>query len=384
MINIATKSNSTPLARKKKGKGGGGGIDIGDVGGDVAVATVAVCDKGETKELNVLTVEPKVTVVEKAPEPSPKNDIDTVEVTEELNSRYSKLFTDGYLVNIHVSVWGMSANLSEEDLKIEKVSKFIKLGKKMLIDPEHLNVFKNQESKSRRYLYKNSYDFPISDAHFVPKKRLADVLAQLEIFKQEFNTLVDLFLANYEIYKDAVLEHKDYKDIADLLRPLYPDVGVLKKKFGFSISVFELAMPRAFESVNAEEMEKLNTALRGQHERSLEQLEQFVEDSAVSLRAQLSIMCNTILKKIDTQELISKANLNTIKTEIDNFYSLNFLNDTTVAKAVGELETLVNENRNFKTDEENVKLLRTALINVLDKVSGSADIADLRTSYFKA
>ena len=323
-----------------------------------------------------------------------RNNVDSVNISDALRERYNKLFQDGYLVNIHVSVWGMSANLSEDDLKIQKVSKFIKLGKKMLIDPEQLNVFKNIESKGRRYLYKNSYDFPIADAHFVPKKRLSAVFDHLDEIRGEFYAQKRDFLANYETYKEAVLEHEEYKDIKEVLRSLYPTVADLEHKFAFSTSVFELTMPRALEETNIQDLisrdqaevevkKKLEAQLADQHRRSLQQIDRFAEDAVQSLRGQLFSACEAITQKIKSGEIVSKSNISSIKAEIANFHALNFLDDTAVSSEIERLEKLLDGAHNFKTDKNAVATLDQALKCVMDKTDKFSDVSTIRGKYFR-
>jgi len=316
-----------------------------------------------------------------------------VKISADLQAKYDKLFQDGILVNVHISVWGMGARLSKEDLGVEAdIPKLFKLGKKMLIDPEHLNEFKNLESKARRYLYRNSYDFPISDAHFVPKKRYSEVVSQLDKFKTEFGTLVDTFVANYPTYKDEVL--KAYPKIADALRPLYPDVSDIRTKFGFSMASFELSMPRALSDVDIQKLiardeakdevkAKLEAQLKTQHENSVRQLEKFTEDAATTLRTNLVRMCKMITDKIEKKELISKANINTIIAEIDNFRALNFLDDTVVAAEIDRLEEFVTKKHDFKTNKDAIAELENSLMGVLSVAATTTDVSSIRGKYFR-
>lgn len=316
-----------------------------------------------------------------------------VKISAELKEKYDKLFQDGILVNVHISVWGMAANLSKEDLGVEtELPKLYKLGKKMLIQPERLNEFKNAESKARRFLYRNSYDFPISDAHFVPKKRYFEVMEQLNKFKTEFLGLVDGFVENYEEYRDEVLTA--YPDIADVMRPLYPDKSEIKAKFGFSTSSFELSMPRELSEVDIQallgreeakdEVKKAyEEQLKDQYTTSIQQLEKFTEDAAVSLRAKLVNMAKTITEKIESKELISKANINTIREEIENFRALNFLDDAAVAAEIDKLAEIVEGKHNFKKDEDAIAALNTALTDVLVSASTTSDVSTIRGKYFR-
>lgn len=320
--------------------------------------------------------------------------VEPVKLSDELQTKYDKLFQDGVLVNVHISVWGMAANLSKEDLNLQAdLPKLFKLGKKMLIEPERLSAFKNAESKARRYLYRNSYDFPISkDAHFVPKKQYATVLTKLNEFKEEFLKLIDNFVENYYVYRDEVLNA--YPDIADLLRPFYPDVSEIRGKFGFSTSSFELSMPREFSEVDIQKLiardeakdeikKKLEEQMKVQHQTSIAQLEKFTEDAATSLRSKLVAMCKTVTEKIASREIISKANITTIREEIENFRALNFLDDAAVETEITKLAALVEGKHNFKTDQEAIATLNTALNDVLATASTTSDVSSLTGKYFR-
>lgn len=358
------------------------------------VEAIAEAVFGETTPVAVKPATP-VVPVKVTPTPTNKANLYDVNIAEAVKENFTKIFQDGFLVNLRISVWGMCVNLDEKDLKLDKkVSKLIKLGKKMLIEPEHLNEFKNMESKARRYVYRNSFDFPVADAHFVPKKRLSEVLTKLEEFKGEFNTLVTAFVENYDTHKQTILDNPEYADIVDVLKPLYPSAEDVAKKFGFSVSVFELSMPQAMEETNIQKLiageeaktevkNALAEQLRAQHEHSLELLEKFTEDAAIALRGKLVTMCSTIIDKIKNKELISKANINTIAEEIENFRSLNFLSDTAIEKEIAKLEVLITGNNNFKTDQETIDTLSQTLGDVLAKAESVTDVADISGKYFR-
>lgn len=320
--------------------------------------------------------------------------VQNIKISDELKARYDKLFQDGFLVNLHISIWGMGAQLSKEDLKIQDaVPNIFRLGKKMIIEPKHFNSFKNHESKARRYLYQNSYPFHISEAHFIPKRKLLDVLSKLDEFKIEFKELVVKFIENYPTYKDEILAA--YPDVADALRPFYPTTEQLQGKFKFSVVTYELKMPRELGEVDiqqlisrdeakAEVKKKLETQMEEQYLSAMRQLDKFTEDAAQALRQQIGDVCQTIIDKIKNKEIISKSNINSIKEEIENFKALNFLDDAVVSEEIDKLERLINGNHNFKTDQETIAELNTALSDVLKTASETSDLSDLRGTYFRA
>jgi len=322
--------------------------------------------------------------------------LDNVTVMPVVQSHYDKIFQDGFLVSVHISIWGMGAQLSEDDIELKEdttLPRIFRLGKKMLIDPKHLNEFKRLESKARRYLYGNSYYFPISDAHFVPKRKLGDVILKLNEFRTEFFKKVEEFKTNYEGYKAAIIA--EFPDNKEMLEPYYPPQDKIGSKFGFSMSAYELAMPKELGNVDLQSLisrdeakkevkEQLQAQLKEQHESSIRQIEQFTEEAVKALRIRIVETCESVTEKIKKGELVSKTNISSIKDLIEDFRGLNFLDDKTVAAEIDKLSAFVNGNHNFKSDQEAIANLNTALAQVLEKAGTMTDIPALRGRYFRA
>lgn len=317
----------------------------------------------------------------------------TGKLSDSVRAYYDKLFQDGFLVSVHISKWGMCTNLNKEDLDYEGVVPSIfKLGKKMLINPAKFNEFVRIEGKARRYLSANSYDFPIGDAHFVPKKKVGEVLASLGRFKEQFNVLKERFIANYEEYKKEVLAK--YPDMADTLTPLYPPQEKLDGKFGFSVSLYEIQMPRELGEVDIQTLmtrerakdeikEELEAQLAEHHNQSIQKLESFAEQAAKVLRTQIINMCNSVISKIQTKEVVSPTTVQSIREEIDNFKKLNFLDDKAVEVELDKLAKVVEVNVNYRTDKEALVDLNDALTQVLTKANNLADITEISDVYFR-
>lgn len=319
------------------------------------------------------------------------------QLTETLKNYYDRLFQDGYLVSVHVSKWGMGTQLNKDDLNIDAVPKLFKLGRKMLIDPKHLNAFSSIEGKARRYLYSNSYDFPVAEAHFVPKRKMPEVIEKLNRFRLEYQELVDEFIVNYDEYKQAVLD--EYPDLVDMLTPLYPAKATLPEKFGFRYSIFELSIPRKFDEVDikavytreealseakAEAKEEVDRELAVQYRQSMEQLTKFTEEAAKALRSQIVTLCQNIIGKIERKEILTRLTFNNVREEINNFRSLNFLDDQAVEAEIDKLEKLVDGGLDFKNDAEALQALNSSLNSVLNTANNLADIPTVRGKYFRA
>lgn len=318
----------------------------------------------------------------------------TVTPSQSIKEHYDKLFQDGFLINVHIRKWGMGSHLAKEDLGVTKdVPKIFKLGKKMLIKEERYLEFNRIESRARRFLYANAYDFPVGEAHFVPKKKVPDVLLKLNELKLEFFELRDKFIDKYEDYKEEVL--KEYPDLAETLKPLYPAKATLTEKFGFGISMYELSMPKEFSEVKIQELlardeakadvaKKLQAQLAEQHANSVKQLEEFTETAAKALRTQIVDVCSLLMNKIKKKEAISKTNIISIKEEIQHFKIMNFLDDKIVADEIAKLEVLVNGNHDFKNDVETIYVLNQMLDEVVSKANNIIDIPTIRSKYFRA
>lgn len=319
--------------------------------------------------------------------------------SSKLRAYYDKLFRDGYLVSVHISKWGMGAQLSESDLNLENVPKIFRLGKKMLIDPEHLNVFLRFEGKARRYLYSNSYPFPgVSEAHFVPRKKLMEVFGKLKEFKAEFEKKVADFLENYDKYKAEVVDDPRHAAFKEGLLGLYPSPDVLRGKFSFTYSAYELSMPREFGEVDAktiaereiaveeavqEAQQAIEKELEEQYQQGLRRVEQFANEALLALRSQVVTTCRNIATKINEDEPINKANLKSIREQIQAFRSLNFLDDRVLSEEIDKLEEVVNSGRDFKSNEEALNELQTTLKGVLKSATDKVSQNQVVENYFR-
>lgn len=316
-----------------------------------------------------------------------------VRITKALQAHYDKIFQDGYLIHLHIRKWGMGVSLSEDDLDIdEKLPDIIKLGRKMLIDPKVIARFNNLEGKARRYLYRNSFLFPISDAHFIPKKKFGDVIIELSKRREEFMGVANEFFTNYETHKkDALAKYKEY---AEVLTPYYPGLEKVKEKFSFEISIFELAMPKNLENVDinklidrekaTEEVKNhIENEMRVQYQNSMARIEQFTDEAAKTLRFQVVDTCQTLVDKIKKNEIISRSNILAVKEQISHFRELNFLDDKVVERELDSLEKIVDGEKNYKTDQDAIKQLNTALESVITEAKNISDIRYVSGEYFR-
>ena len=321
-----------------------------------------------------------------------------VDITETLKSYYDKLFQDGYLVCLHISRWGMGAQLEKKDIGVENVNALVRLGKKLLIEPEEISKFTSIEGKARRFLAANAYSFPIAEAHFVPKTKVPFVIQTLNTYKAQFEELVNSFIARYDELKQKVIS-KWPEDLQIALEGCYPRKDQLKSKFDYSLSIFEISMPKEFDDIgidkliekekakaeaHKEALKAAQDALKEQHTKSLKQLESFTTEAAKAIRVQVVEMCKSIVGRIERKEVITKKSTDLILQEIENFRSLNFLNDKEVAEEITRLEAVVNGGHNFRTDQEAIALLDTQLKTVLTSAEDDTALDTISGEYFRS
>jgi hypothetical protein len=318
----------------------------------------------------------------------------------DLDKRFKKLFQSGKLVQVHVSKWSMTASATEADLGFrpekldggptKKIPAFITLGKKALFTDDVRLVFGRIESAARAYLSNNSHKFPIADAHFVPQHNLQKAWTGLEEFKTKFMREVQTFVTNYETYKAKMFA--TYPEHKDSLLPYYPPVEVVRQKFDFSISVYEVSAPKKVEKITMQELitqniavesakVKYDTMMKEQYQHHLQQMQEFIKESALAMRGEIIRTFEVIAAKITNQEVISEANLKTIRSTIDSFDALDFLDDVKVKENLKAVKALISKGANFKTDAEAVSRLSVAVNTTLETAKTMSDIDSITGEY---
>jgi hypothetical protein len=312
----------------------------------------------------------------------------------DLDKRTRNLFQSGKLVQVHVSKWSMMVGADTKDLGIEekdsKIPAFVTIGKKALFTDEVRLVFSRIESAARAYLIHNSHQYPIADAHFVPTKLLEKVSIELDKYRAEFFKQVDNLITNYEVYKQQMLDK--YPDYEDNLLPCYLPISEVRSRYNFSISLYEVAFPKKMDKVTRTEIIAQNLAaekasakyealMKEQYQHHLTQMESFLKESTLALRGEIVKTFEVMAQKIQNREVISGANLKTMKAAIDSFDALDFLDDQKVKQNLAIVKKLISSGADFKSDAEIVQRLNTAINTTLETAKSISDIDTLTGEY---
>jgi hypothetical protein len=318
----------------------------------------------------------------------------------DLDKRFKKLFQAGNLVQVHVSKWGMTVSATEKDLGLDnkpaegveqkKLPPFVTLGKKALFTDEVRLVFGRIESNARAFLLNNSHRFPVADAHFVPAKNMEHVITELEKFRVAYLTEVEKFVTNYTVYKQKMLDA--YPDFKTLLEPYYPEAQDVRSKFGFTVSIYEIAFPKRMQQISVAEIKAQNIAaeaakakyeklMEGQYHHHLQQMQDFLKETATGMRGEIIKTFEVIAQKIQNREVVSTANLKTLKNTIDSFDALDFLDDKKVKENLALVKKVIGSGADFKSDAEALVRLSTAINTTLTTAKSMTDVDALTGEY---
>jgi hypothetical protein len=326
-----------------------------------------------------------------------------VKITDTLQKYYDKVFQDGKLVNVRISIWGMSYSLTEDDIKIDnKLPEVIQLGKKMLIKPAVYNMFRRLEQKARNYLYANSFAFPlVPQAHFVPKSKYLEVYAKMAEFKEEFLKLKEEFIEKYPDYKaEAIAYYQEFSDQlnVDNLEAIYPKAETIEAKFAFDVVSFEIKLPTEFADIDvhtevAREQAANEAKLTAQAQYKTEynnqlnthmgKINEFVGEVIDTLRSKVVEHCSVVLGKISKKEVVSESSIKTLMKHINEFRDMNFIEDRSIEEELSKVEKLLTGEKDFKKDKDAVKALQDVLSNVITEAKNMTDVANISGEYFR-
>jgi len=150
------------------------------------------------------------------------------------NAAFSKLWEKGVLMHVRSGVWSMEARLDAEDIGITgDVPDFVTLGYKKLFDKSSRNEFSRIVSNARTALQRYGFNFLLVGSHYIPKESAPFLVPILKKCREEFYLSVDRFVDEYEDRRELFLAQ--YESWRDRLEPHYPDEDEVREKFYFDV-----------------------------------------------------------------------------------------------------------------------------------------------------
>ena len=127
---------------------------------------------------------------------------------------FQKVFNDGNLVDVHVSIWTAKKKLTPEDLGLNETdfNNTINLGSKKLIPAEVITRLRRYESRARNLLINYSFPFVFGSARFIPKKKFIKFAEKMESIINDFNNEADNLVKHYSQYRTIM--RQEYTQLA--------------------------------------------------------------------------------------------------------------------------------------------------------------------------
>lgn len=334
---------------------------------------------------------------------------------------YSNIFLDGILCDVDVSFWSGAKALTPEDLglKESEVAEAFRLGRKMLVPDEVIREFRHVESRARRVVEVNSFPFPIGNARFIPKRKFADVLKELETLQEQYTNLACKLVSEYDelreqmipIYRQAAEHAFDMQtptgvtefSMEDretqkqeyiekfLLRiaAYYPPVESLMGKFKLTWNLYNIAAPN-MDSVDGHailESEEKRQIAKVEYQKAIQdKMNSFIGDVVGTLRQETLEITNRILTNMKEGKVVKGNTFNSLQTFIQRFKDLNFVGDTQVESLLDSLKKELLDAYPGEVLKDNVELqgeLKRRLNELADVASNMTDVNSVTGEYHR-
>jgi hypothetical protein len=172
-------------------------------------------------------------------------------------------------LNLNISLWSARKKLNTEDFGGVELppEDLATLGSKRIAPPEKLRIFSTLKARAFNYLDRHGVRFLGGWA--IPEEKAGDIIAELSIIRDEFNTQKETFLNGYnECIQDWIDQHASWGNI---IADSTVDPDYVRARMGFVWQMYKVAplMQHADEQavLNAglsEEVENLGNTLFGE------------------------------------------------------------------------------------------------------------------------
>jgi hypothetical protein len=283
------------------------------------------------------------------------------------------IYTDGVLTDVNVRYWTAAIMLNAEDMSLKDtdIVDAFKLGKKLLIPQEVIHEFRAIEGRARRVVEKNSFQFPIGNARFVPRTKFAKVVKALQQCQDEYAELTNKLVENYDTYRQEMIpvyrqaaetafvaqtptgvqefnledrEQEKTEFVNKFLQRIqtsYPAVDTLRSKFSLTWDIYEIALPRMRKG---DENQIIATeagrqfAIQEYQVQMQKKIGNFLDDVVTTLRTETVALCSRVAKNIKDGKVVNSRTLKSIRDYIDQVKEMNFVGDKKVEDQLNNLQ----------------------------------------------
>lgn len=314
------------------------------------------------------------------------------------------IFGVGALIDVHVCGWTGSRMLTAADMGFaeNEIPEAFKLGQKMLVPDRVISEIRKVENKARRAAdFPFGLKFPIGSAKFVLKNNIPTVIETLKECQTEYLALADKLAENLEkyrlemipVYEEAALsaylqqkpagvetfsidgeEARKNEFISNFMAKIkacYPTPGVLRAKYSMDWTVFEIG-----ESTSEFATEEWKQQARAK-------IGTFIDDVVGQLRGETVTICDRIASSIKEGKVIRSSTIDTLKSFVDKFRSLNFVGDSRVEEQLTNLKRdfLETHTSEALSEPEMQVQLKRRLAMIVETASDVSDVSSISGAY---
>ena len=162
------------------------------------------------------------------------------------------------ILQIDFDIWSGQVKLDDPDLKLGVGGKLppkelVDLGRKYVINKEHLRPFNRLKTKARRLCL--LHGMPFMNGFAVPLDKIDAICGELDLVADEMHDLKVNFLRNYSQWIDEWVDKNP--DYSKAIRVGALPKAVVEKRIGFDYQVFQV------NPINEVQSNKLNTMASG-------------------------------------------------------------------------------------------------------------------------
>ena len=256
------------------------------------------------------------------------------------------LTREGVLLNVSVRFWRAAKKLQAQDLGLDPddvTNRLISLGHKKLLPREDLAAFALIESRAHALVDSNTFPFLNGLGHFLPNRKLADVMAKLNQLEADFKAAQSEFTDRYGRLRASSIQEwhdaarklvRDPDQVVASIQDAFPPASRLGRYFTFAVNLFQIRVPERLEQdlVSAASQQEIVAARQRAAQEARQKItagvETFVGDCVASLREQTAQLCDEMLAAFkDGKCGVHQKTLNRLVSFIDQFKALNFAGD---------------------------------------------------------
>lgn len=239
-----------------------------------------------------------------------------------------KLFENGCLVQLSVSVWGGRIKLPSTLLQVDADPSLIR-ATKYLVDRSCLKPVEEVRHQARTFLYNKTLPFPVPGVLFIPKSLLGEVDETFQGYQKVFENKVTEFAENYDLFMNTAKLR-----LNGLFNPNdYP--ADIRAKFSFAWRFLVIDAPGKSGVLTPE--------IYNREKESFQRtIKEFQELAMTTLRVRFAEMVDHMVDRLSGEKKVFRDSMiNNIRDFLNDFEKLNISNDAALGEQVERCRSIL-------------------------------------------